>query len=80
MTPGEELLAIREKCAAEWEPGEWSREQLLGLGYESWAYLYEQTRPHWPYEWCGYVAKTGLEVVELIERAAVCALRDEGRL
>lgn len=79
VSPSEELLAIREKCAAEWEPGEWFRGQTMGvMGYKAWCYL--ERLVFWPYSWLCSDCRTRLEVVEMIERAAVAALKDEGRL
>ncbi len=80
MTPSEELLAIREKCAAEWEPGSWFHDAYSGcrMSYDAWSFL--EALVDLPYCWVCDPARTHLEVVEMIERAAVAALMDEGRL
>ncbi len=78
MTPSEELLAIRERCAAEWEPHMWFAWNIKSRFSESYSYLHDQTDPLGPFWWFCRMARTRLKVVEMIERAAVAALKDEG--
>jgi hypothetical protein len=77
MTPTEELLAIRERCAAEWVPGEWFTRNGI-MSFAAYSLLHNQIHPHWPYEWFCRIATTRLQVVEMIERAAVAAMKSEG--
>ncbi len=81
MTPSEELLAIRERCVVEWEPGEWFRNKFREehwMSHAAWCFLDRVVG--FPFHWLCAQERTHLEVVEMIERAAVCALKDEGTL
>jgi hypothetical protein len=71
----EELLAMREKAAE----APWRRWRLMkdldagGIG--SAAYLRIWHQKPWPRQWIEDPDRTHLEVVEMIERAAVAAMK-----
>ncbi len=77
MTPSEELLAIRERCAAEWVPGEWFASRFTPMRSRVFELFHDQTDPHGPFMWVCRIATSRLQVVEMIERAAVMAMREE---
>ena len=81
MRPSEELLALRERVAG-MKP--WGYQTQVAAGYHvgtaaTSAWIYLDAQANLPGMWCRSFSRTHLEVVELIERAAVAAMREEGR-
>ncbi len=79
MKPSEELLAIREKCVDIIDRFE-AAKVVHWSSVAAWSYVYRVCGGPTVREWITRPDRTHLEVVELIERAAACALKEEGAL